>query len=139
MHGFNLMGFSLGTYVIFNCLVELEKINSERGKHGKLVHINDVVLMGSVIDKDEINKLSLKSIAGNLINCYSENDYVLKYLLRIIKPSVSPIGIQKILHDDPKVIDCDCSDIIDGHMDYRTKMDLVLHRIDYNADFHLFN
>lgn len=136
MHGFNLMGFSLGTYVIFNCLLELEKINNKREKSEQLVLINDVILMGSVVDRDELRKLSLKSIAGNLINCYSENDYVLKYLLKIVKPSVSPIGIQKIAHDDAKVIDIDCTDIINGHLEFRNKMDLVLHRINYNSDLY---
>lgn len=131
-HGFNLIGFSMGTIVIYSCLQELEKINS-------LDKINDVIIMGSIIHLDDIKSLKLKSIAGHLINCYSENDDILRYFFRAVKWGQSPVGLQAIEKNNFKILDVDCSDIISGHMDYREKMDVVLRRIDFNSDFYFLN
>ena len=70
----NFIGFSLGTVVVMTCIQELHKYKD----YGRL---QDVLLMGGAMNLNDINPDSLKIIAGRIINCYSKNDYILKYLL----------------------------------------------------------
>lgn len=128
-HGFNLIGYSLGTVVVYHCLLELEKMECYK-------KINDVIMMGSVINKEEFKNLNLKSIAGNLINCYSEKDNVLKSNFKPTKVGKSPVGLLEIDRSHPKIVNVDCSDVVVDHLDYKEKMNLILRRIDFNSDFH---
>ena len=93
-------------------------------------------MMGSVVNKDEFMNLNLKSIAGNLINCYSEKDNVLKSTFKPTKVGKSSAGLLEIDNKHPKIINVDCSDVVVDHLDYRKKMNLILRRIDFNSDFH---
>jgi hypothetical protein len=128
-HGFNLIGYSLGTLVIYYCLLELEKMECYN-------KINDVVFMGSVLNSNEFRDLNLKSISGNLINCYSEKDNVLKSRFKPSRIGKSPVGLMEIEKKHPKIININCSDIVFEHFDYQKKMNLILRRIDFNSDFH---
>ena len=57
--------------------------------------INDVILMGGVADKNEVAK-NIKPINGNLFNLHSEKDFILKYLFKLVKLSIDPVGNYKI-------------------------------------------
>ena len=59
----------------------------------------------------------------NIINLHSDNDGALKYLFRICKPNIQPIGLHPI-EDLPghHIVNQDCTSIIDGHMSYRANM-----------------
>lgn len=57
---------------------------------------------------------------------YSKNDNVLKYLLRLCKPSVQPIGSNQIGEiPGHNIRNRDCSVIIDGHLAYRNHINLL--------------
>ena len=79
----------------------------------------------------------LKKSAGPLtvINLYSNKDSVLKYLLKLCKPSVEPVG----LHEIPEVAghnirNRDCSVVIDGHLAYRDHMNLIAKLLNMKDD-----
>lgn len=57
---------------------------------------------------------------------YSQNDSVLKYLLKLCKPSVQPIGLNQISEiSGHNIRNRDCSVIIDGHLAYRNHINLL--------------
>lgn len=57
---------------------------------------------------------------------YSQNDSVLKYLLKLCKPSVQPIGLNQISEiPGHNIRNRDCSVIIDGHLAYRNHINLL--------------
>ena len=64
-----LIGFSLGTCVIFRCLEELSK------KEGSASIVERVVFLGAPIplDTDKL-ETARKMVAGRFINFYSTND-----------------------------------------------------------------
>ncbi len=57
---------------------------------------------------------------------YSQNDSVLKYLLKLCKPSMKPIGLNDIaeIHGH-NIRNRDCSVIVNGHLAYRDHMNLL--------------
>ena len=83
--------------------------------------------MGGVSDAKEITKIISESPSPlSVKNCYTKYDAVLKHLLSLCKPEITPIG----LHDLPKVpghevININCSKFISGHLAFRSHMDLM--------------
>jgi hypothetical protein len=81
------MGFSLGTELIKNLLARLAEKDC-------LHMVNKVYFMGGLTDTNEIVEIIKKSPSPlNIINLYSKKDNVLKYLLKLCKPSIQPIGL----------------------------------------------
>lgn len=122
----NFIGFSMGTIVIFECLLELSKM-----RRHDIVY--NVIVMGSIISKDEIEKINLNMISGHFFHCFSKKDLAIKYLFRLAKMGQTAIGVKPIL-GNPKILNINCSNFIDGHMKYRQKMKEVLDIIDFNKD-----
>jgi hypothetical protein len=58
-----------------------------------------VVLLGGVADIESLSKLSLSGVGGKLTNVYSNEDMVLKYLLKLGKFSLNPCGLSPIYGD----------------------------------------
>ena len=133
----NLVGFSLGCQVIKYCLKELDKIKGHRDM------INNVLFMGGATLFKEKKKniwrnIFMKNVGGRIINCYSKEDYILKYLFRF-RVGHTPIGLRKIDLKDENgeydiVDDYDLSDLKMGHLDYRNKFDVILKRINFLND-----
>ena len=71
-----LVGFSLGSRVIFSCLREL----ANRGAYGI---VQNAYLFGSpvVVKKDEYIKVR-STVSGRFVNGYATNDWILGYLFR---------------------------------------------------------
>jgi len=122
----NLIGFSMGTIVIFECIQELKKM-------GKVNVIHDVIVMGGIINREEMKSLQLNMINGKWIHCYSKKDWALKFLFRLAKFGENAIG-SKRLEGDKKIVNFDCSDFVDGHLQYRGKMSEIFLRIDFLKD-----
>ena len=125
-----LIGFSLGTHVISNCIKMLYKINSKI-KCDDI--IKDVILIAgatSMKGKEEhYAKMFDKIVNGKIINCWSNKDKVLS-LLYTTAMNKTPIGYGGDLNlklDKFKSIDF--TDLKLGHTDYRKKMDLVMSKI----------
>lgn len=118
---FNLVGHSLGCRVIYYALSALgTKSNS---------YIDDVILLGGAVGKDDetgwMNALS--TIDGKLYNCYSKQDMVLKRLYEIANAKLSkPIGYYPIPFANEKLINLDCTELVDSHMTWKNNYSDIL-------------
>jgi hypothetical protein len=65
-----------------------------------------------------------KVIAGNFVNVYSKNDWILNYLYRGATFGGNPIGFDGLNHRE--IIDIDLTHMIKGHLDYREKLSEIL-------------
>lgn len=107
---FILVGHSLGSRVIYNCLTYL----IERGLDS---NIQEVHLLGGAVGSDKTKWSSKTLIVKNKIyNYFSENDSVLKIAYRASMLTKHPIGLSKI--ENRKVINIDTSRLIKGHTEY---------------------
>ena len=120
----NLIGFSLGTHVIKYCIKELYDLKIENNI------INNVMFIAGAthIEQMKWNNIFNEVVNGRIINCYSKNDFVLKYLFQ---PCVEkkPIGWDKLIIDDEnniKIENYDMTDLKLGHTDYRNRFEDVL-------------
>ena len=113
-HFINLVGFSLGTELIKNILYGLAQKN-------ELSMINKVYLMGGATDKKEFEEIISNSKSPmNVVNLYSDKDAILKYLLKLCKPSIVPLGLNPLSEiEGHEITNIDCSDFINGHLAYR--------------------
>ncbi|WP_267772557.1 DUF726 domain-containing protein, partial [Vibrio cholerae] len=122
---FNLVGHSLGCRVIFYTLMALGT-KSEK-------YINDVILLGGAVGKDDKNSWlnALSTIDGRLYNCYSEQDMVLKHLYDCANAKLSkPIGFYPIPFEDERLVNIDCTDIVDSHMTWKKNYATILSLIE---------
>ncbi|CAK60531.1 unnamed protein product (macronuclear) [Paramecium tetraurelia] len=88
----NLVGFSLGTVIVYYCLKQLIKLQ----KQEKYQIIHNVLMMGGVADKDLLSKLDYRCISGTFHNVYSEQDGVLGYALPLYNNAINPCGKYQI-------------------------------------------
>ena len=126
----SLIGFSLGTHVISNCIKMLYKIN-DKIKCDDI--IKDVILIAgatSMEHKEEhYAKMFDKIINGKIINCWSNEDQILKELYTFAMKR-NPIGYGgKLNLKLDKFKSIDFTPLKLGHTDYRKKMDLVMNKI----------
>lgn len=118
----SLLGFSLGTRVIYFCLQRLQEIGC---------HVHDVILLGGAAPcNSTMWKLCKNAVAGRLINTYSKTDKILSRLYAISKLEKAignwPIEVEGIENFD-------VTDIATGHLKYREVLDLILQKVEYNA------
>ena len=125
----NLMCFSLGSVVVQNCLMELEKL-------GAWDRINDVIFLGACQDSTIFEENKCKSVSGKIINVYTEEDSTLKYLFKFTQVGLTkrPLGLKKLESPYQEIVNYDVSDIVKGHLLYREKLKEILERIHYNRD-----
>jgi len=129
----NLIGFSMGARIIYTCLKELAKhqeiwedLRSDEVEQRKKYSrepasiIEDVILMGMPNHLSTRSWLSMRRlISGRLINCYSKNDFILKFLFQIKRMSgiLRPVcGTCSV--DLPGVENYDVTNFITSHSDY---------------------
>ena len=126
----NLIGFSLGAHVIKCCLKELHslKINQK--------FINNVMFIAGAthIKKDNENWENIfnEVVTGRIINCYSEYDYILKYLYQ---PCVdkTPIGGRELIigNNCERIENYNMTSLKIGHLDYRNHFDKILPMVNF--------
>jgi hypothetical protein len=122
-----LVGFSLGSRVIFSCLREL----ASRGAFGI---VQNVYLFGSpvVFKKDEYIKAK-SVVASRFVNGYATNDWILGYLFRATAGGIMRIaGLASV--DIPGVENFNVTDTVAGHMAYRTAMPKLLKEVGWVMD-----
>jgi hypothetical protein len=127
----SLVGFSLGTVVITNCLLELEHL-----KCYDIIH--EVLLMGGVANIQHFNEYGNihTVVAGDIINVYSKSDSILSTILPIThRVKIKPMGLNEKKMNFSKYVNYDATELIGGHLWYRAKLDEVMHAIDFNDDF----
>jgi hypothetical protein len=111
-----LVGYSLGSRVIFSCLQEL-------AKKGALGLVQNVYLFGSpvVVKRDEYLR-ARTVVAGRFVNGYNRNDWILGYLFRLTNGGIRRVAGLAPIEDVPGIENKDVSEFVVGHMDYRTAM-----------------
>jgi hypothetical protein len=114
-----LIGYSLGSRVIYSCLQSLAK----RRAYGL---IESVVFMGAPIPADAAEWHSMRAVvAGRLVNVYSENDSVLALLYRATHLEVDISGLQPV-NGVPNLENVDVSATVSGHLRYQFLVGQVL-------------
>ncbi|CAR28394.1 hypothetical protein ZYGR_0S00220 [Zygosaccharomyces rouxii] len=118
-----LMGFSLGSRVIFSCLVELCKKKA-------FGLVENVYLFGTPVIKNKEQLVMARSVvSGRFVNAYSEKDWMLAYLFRAAAGGFSTVmGITPITNVEG-IENFDCTDVVDGHLAYRKNMPKLLKRL----------
>ncbi|KAL6935408.1 hypothetical protein ACO0R3_000451 [Hanseniaspora guilliermondii] len=120
-----LVGFSLGSRVIYYCLKEL-------AKKGCTGIIENVIILGApvVYNKDEL-VMCRSVVAGRFVNGYSEKDWILGYLFRATAGGISTVaGLSPI--ENEGIENFDCSDIVNGHMGYRKNIPKILKKLGFS-------
>lgn len=115
-----LVGYSLGSRVIFSCLQELAK----KGAFGL---VQNVYLFGSpvVVKHDEYAR-ARTVVSGRFVNGYNRNDWILGYLFRLTNGGIRRVAGLAPIDNIPGVENMDASEFVVGHMDYRTAMPRLL-------------
>ncbi|KAK3383363.1 hypothetical protein B0T24DRAFT_673243 [Lasiosphaeria ovina] len=115
-----LVGYSLGSRVIFSCLQELAK----KGAYGL---VQNVFLFGSptVVKHDEYMR-ARAVVSGRFVNGYNRNDWILGYLFRLTNGGIRRVAGLAAIDDIPDLENMDVSEFVVGHMDYRTAMPRLL-------------
>ncbi|KAI2472779.1 DUF726-domain-containing protein [Annulohypoxylon bovei var. microspora] len=115
-----LVGYSLGSRVIFSCLLELAR----KGAYGL---VQNVFIFGSpVVVKTEEFLKARTVVAGKFINGYNRADWILGYLFRLTNGGIRRIAGLATVDDIPGLENVDCTEFVVGHMEYRTAMPRLL-------------
>lgn len=115
-----LVGYSLGSRVIFACLLELAR----KGAHGL---VQNVYLFGApiVVKKEEFIK-ARAIVAGRFVNGYNRNDWILGYLFRLTNGGIRRVAGLAGVEGIAGVENIDCTEWVKGHMEYRAAMPRLL-------------
>lgn len=115
-----LVGYSLGSRVIYSCLQEL-------AKKGAFGIIQNVYLFGSpVVVKKEEYLRARTVVSGRFVNGYNRNDWILGYLFRLTNGGIRRIAGLGPIEDCPWIENMDVTEWVIGHMEYRTAMPTLL-------------
>ncbi|OKL62039.1 hypothetical protein UA08_02935 [Talaromyces atroroseus] len=114
-----LIGYSLGSRVIYSCLRSLAK----RHAYGL---IESAILMGSPIPADPAGWQAMRTVvSGRLVNVYSQNDSILALLYRATHLEVDIAGLQPV-KGVQNLENVDASTTVDGHLRYQFLVGQVL-------------
>ncbi|OCT45050.1 DUF726 domain protein [Cladophialophora carrionii] len=123
-----LVGFSLGSRVIFSCLKEL----SHRGAYGL---IQNVYMFGSPVVASKDEYLRARSVvSGRFLNGYSSGDWILGYLFRMTAGGIMAVAGLAPVQGVPGVENIDVSPWVKGHMAYRAAMPRLLREVGWEVE-----
>ncbi|SGZ57886.1 CIC11C00000003643 [Sungouiella intermedia] len=122
-----LVGFSLGSRLIYSCLIEL----ANRGGFGL---IENVILLGNpaTVKYDQIT-LARSVVSGKFINGHSKNDWILGYLFRATGGGLLTVAGISPIENIPGVDNFNCTEFIEGHMSYRQAIPRILKALDWEV------
>ncbi|KAL8872544.1 MAG: hypothetical protein Q9174_001850, partial [Haloplaca sp. 1 TL-2023] len=123
-----LVGFSLGSRVIFACLREL----ANKGAFGL---IQNVYLFGSpiVANKDEYLR-ARTVVSGRFVNGYASNDWILGYLFRATSGGIMRVAGLAPVEGIPGLENIDVTKLVNGHMAYRAAMPRLLREVGWEVE-----
>ncbi|MCJ1355987.1 MAG: hypothetical protein MMC33_005981 [Icmadophila ericetorum] len=122
-----LVGFSLGSRVIFSCLRELAK----RGAYGL---VQNVYLFGAPVVAEKEQWLRARTvISGRFVNGYASNDWILGYLFRATSGGIYRVaGLAAV--DIPGLENINFTKLVNGHMAYRAAMPRLLREAGWSIE-----
>lgn len=123
-----LVGYSIGSRVIFSCLLELAK----RGCYGV---VQNAYLFGSpvVVKAEEYHQVRT-AVSGRFVNGFNRSDWVLGYLFRLTNGGIRRVAGLVSIDECPWVENIDVTDMVNGHMDYRKKMPKLLMKCGWTVE-----
>jgi len=108
-----LVGYSLGSLVIFEALQHLASLPPSETTH----LVQDVYLFGAPVTTQEGPWATARRVvAGRLVNGYGSQDYVLAVLSRISSASWKVAGLQQVEVQGIENVECS---FVDGHLKWR--------------------
>ncbi|KAI8644390.1 hypothetical protein BD408DRAFT_363199 [Parasitella parasitica] len=119
-----LVGYSLGARVIFFCLLELARVKA-------FGLIENVALFGTPVSASKAQwKECTTIVSGRFVNGYATNDWLLGFLFRTSTAGLGNIaGLRPLSHiEGNRVQNLDCTDLVTGHLSYRSSMPKLLKR-----------
>ncbi|KAL8920934.1 MAG: hypothetical protein Q9208_005960 [Pyrenodesmia sp. 3 TL-2023] len=123
-----LVGFSLGSRVIFACLREL----ANKGAFGL---IQNVYLFGSPIVANRDEYLRARTVvSGRFVNGYASNDWILGYLFRATSGGIMRVAGLAPVENIPGLENIDVTKLVNGHMAYRTAMPRLLREVGWEVE-----
>ena len=124
---FTLIGHSLGARVVFFALQALAT------KHTVKPLVDKAILMGGAVGRTDAEawKRAAAAVSGNIYNCYSNQDLVLRFLYQVANLGRSkPAGIGPAKGPPESLKNMDFSDLIDGHNAWKPNLPHVLDRLE---------
>lgn len=117
----SLVGFSLGSRLILTALEDLART-------GDTHLVQHAVLMGSATSGDgERWSNARRAVVDRMVNVYSKNDYILKFLYRTAQFETEVAGLGRI--EVARIENLDASSFVDGHLAYREKIPEIMRRV----------
>ncbi|GAN08198.1 hypothetical protein MAM1_0193c07705 [Mucor ambiguus] len=119
-----LVGYSLGARVIFFCLLELARVKA-------FGLVENVALFGTPVSGTKAEwKECTTIVSGRFVNGYATNDWLLGFLFRTSTAGLGNIaGLRPLSHiEGNRVQNLDCTDLVTGHLSYRSSMPKLLKR-----------
>ena len=127
-----LVGFSLGSRVIFSCLKEL-------ARRGAVGLVQNVYMFGSPIVAKKDDYIRARSIvSGRFVNGYATNDWILGYLFRATSGGIMRVaGLATV--DVHGVENINVTETVPGHMAYRGMMPILLDQVGWEMESYEFS
>lgn len=123
-----LVGFSLGSRVIFTALREL----ANKGAFGL---IQNVYLFGSPIVANRDEYLRARTmVSGRFVNGFASNDWILGYLFRATSGGIMRVAGLAPVENIPGLENIDVTKLVNGHMAYRTAMPRLLREVGWEVE-----
>lgn len=123
----SLIGFSLGARVIFYALVELAKAKA-------FGVVQEVYLFGATLTAPKKVWRQVRGVvAGRFVNAYAMNDWVLGYLFRATSGGLNTVAGLRPIEHVPDLENVDITDMLVGHMSYRTLMPSLLAHVGFKT------
>lgn len=122
-----LIGFSLGSRMIFACLKEL----AEKRAYGI---VQNVYLFGSPIVAKKDEYLKVRSvISGRFVNGYASNDWILGYLFRATSGGIMRVAGLAPVDEIPGLENINVTELVNGHMAYRAAMPRLMREMGWEV------
>lgn len=122
-----LVGFSLGSRLIFSCLKEL----ANRGAYGL---VQNVYLFGTPVVAKKDEYLKAKSVvSGRFVNGYATNDWILGYLFRATSGGIMRVaGLAPV--EITGIENYNVTELVPGHMAYRKAMPRLMREVGWEVE-----
>lgn len=126
---YDFSGHSLGARVIYYMLESLNT-NSHRLNIDN-IRIGNIFLLGGAVGNDTESWEKLTNlIDGKIYNFHSDNDGILKWMYQAANIGISnPIGYDPIQTKSSKIININCSDIVNSHFGWKENYSIIRNRI----------